>query len=153
MTADHPSFLMWLDPGKTTGLAWYDIEADQFFSGQYDEHDLIGVVELLADIYGHRMAVGWELYIQTPRSKGTAKYSLGEIAKVKAACEERGIEILKGQPSSARNLQSTVIFLRRLGWYAAGKRHANDAACHLFRYLIKQHPIPQNICKRLPAGY
>jgi hypothetical protein len=147
------SFVLWLDPGKVTGLAWYDIEADQFFSHQYLDHDLIDVLESLADVYGHRMAVGWGLYIQTPRSKGTAKYSLEAIGKVKELLEERGIEILKGQPSSARNFQSTVIFLRRLGWYAAGKQHANDAACHLFRYLIRQRPIPQNIRKRLPAGY
>lgn len=148
-----PSFIVWLDPGKTTGAAWYDIDADLFGSGQYDGHELPEVLASLIAAHRERIAIGWELYIQTSRSKGTAKYSLGEIAKVRAMCEEEHIPILKGQPSSARNLRSTVTFLRRLGWYAAGKEHANDAAAHLFRHLIKQRPIPENIRKRLPAGY
>ena len=77
----------------------------------------------------------------------------GEIAKVETLCNEREIPILKGQPSSARNLQSTVVFLRRLDWYRPGLGHANDAACHLFRHLIRMHPIPEKIRTRLPAGY
>lgn len=146
MTSE-PTFIVWLDPGKTTGAAWYDIPADRFGSAQYCEHELTGAVAALIDAHRERIAVGWELYLQTARSKGTAKYSLGEIAKVKALCEEEQVPVLKGQPSSARNLRSTVIFLRQLGWYTAGKEHANDAACHLFRYLIKQHPIPEKIRK------
>lgn len=147
------SFIVWLDPGKTTGLAWYDIDADRFGSGQYDEHELAQVMDSLVAVHRERIAIGWELYLQTSRSKGVSKYSVGEIAKMKALCRDQGIPELKGQPSSARNFQSTVVFLRRLGWYKRGQQHANDAAAHLFRWLIKQHPIPQNIRKRLPAGY
>lgn len=148
-----PTFIVWLDPGKMTGLAWYDIDADRFGSGQYDAHELVDVLDSLTSAHYPRIAIGWELYNQTPRSKGDAKYSLGEIAKVQALCEEERIPVLKGQPSSARSPRSTVVFLRRLGWYAAGKEHANDAACHLFRWLIKQRPVPEKIRKRLPAGY
>lgn len=148
-----PTLIVWLDPGKTTGAAWYDILTDHFDSAQYDEGELVGAVGALAEEHAGRVALGWELYIQTPRSKGTAHYSLGEIAKVKALCTELEIPVLKGQPSSARNLQSTVVFLRRLGWYRPGMRHANDAACHLFRHLIRMHPIPEKIRTRLPVGY
>lgn len=149
----EPTFIVWLDPGKVTGLAWYDITADRFGSAQYESDELMAVCDSLTATHTGRLAVGWELYIQTPRSKGTAKYSLGEIAKVKSLCEERHVPILKGQPSSARNLQSTVVFLRRLGWYRPGLGHANDAASHLFRHLIRMHPIPEKIRTRLPAGY
>lgn len=150
---NEPTFIVWLDPGKTTGLAWYDIDADRFGSGQYDEHELAQVMDSLTTAHRERIAIGWELYIQTPRSKGVSKYSVGEIAKLKALCRKQQIPELKGQPSSARNLQSTVIFLRRLGWYRPGLGHANDAAAHLFRWLIKQHPIPENIRSRMPPGY
>lgn len=148
------SFIVWIDPGKTTGVAWYDIDADLFGSGQYDEHELIPALDALITAHHGRIAVGWELYIQTPRSMGDAKYSLGEIARVKALCEKRDVPVLKGQPSSARHLKGTIVFLRRLGWYAAGKEHANDAACHLFRWVIRMvRPTPPHIRKRLPAGY
>lgn len=145
--SEAPSFIAWCDPGKTTGVAWYDIPADLFGSAQYDEHQLVPALESLIAAHRERIAVGWELYLQTARSKGDGQYSLGEIAKIKALCETRQVPVLKGQPSSARNLKSTVIFLRRLGWYAPGKEHANDAACHLYRYLIKQHPVPERIRK------
>lgn len=149
----EPSFVVWLDPGRTTGLAWYDITADRFGSGEYDSGELADVLDALTTAHTGRIAIGWELYLQTPRSKGTASFSLGEIAKVRALCEERGVPVLKGQPSSARSLRSTVVFLRRLGWYRPGLGHANDAACHLFRQLIRMRPIPENIRTRLPAGY
>lgn len=148
-----PRFIVWLDPGKTTGLAWYDIDTDRFGSGQYDGDELMTVLDSLTTVHRDRIAVGWEMYLQTPRSKGIAHYSVGEIAKVRAMCAERGLPVLKPQPSSARNLQSTVVFLRRLGWYRPGLGHANDAACHLFRHLIRRHPIPEKIRTRLPSGY
>ena len=149
----EPTFVVWLDPGKVTGVAWYDITADRFGSAQYEDDELMDVMDALTTAHQERIAVGWELYIQTQRSKGIASYSLGHIAKVQALCKERGVTVLKGQPSSARNLQSTVVFLRRLHWYRPGLGHANDAACHLFRHLIRMHPIPEKIRTRLPAGY
>lgn len=149
-----PSFIVWLDPGKTTGAAWYDLDADRFGSGQYGAAELAELLDSLIDAHHDRIAIGWELYINTPRSVGDSEYSQGEIAKAEALCRRRGVTVLKGQPSSARHAKSTVIFLRRLGWYAAGKEHANDAACHLFRWLIRTvRPTPQNIRKRLPEGY
>lgn len=149
----EPDFIVWLDPGKTTGLAWYDLPADRFGASQHDGGELIQVLDALATAHQGRIAIGWELYLQTPRSKGTAKYSLGEIAKVAELCEERGITVLKGQPSSARMAKSTIVFLRRLGWYRPGLQHANDAACHLFRHLIRLRPVPESIRRGLPPGY
>lgn len=148
-----PSFIVWLDPGKTTGLAWYDITADRFGSGEYDSVELADVLDALTTAHAEQIAIGWEMYIRTPRSKGIANYSTDEIAKVGALCAKRHIPVLKPQPSSARNLQSTVVFLRRLGWYRPGMGHANDAACHLFRHLIRMRPIPEKIRTRLPNGY
>lgn len=147
------ALFVWLDPGETTGVAWYDLDADRFGSGQYASDELLPHLEALMDTYGNRVAIGWELYVQTPRSPGTASFSLGEIARVRALCADRGVRVLKPQPSSARNLRSTVVFLRRLGWYRPGLGHANDAACHLFRHMIRMHPVPEKIRTRLPVGY
>lgn len=154
MTSRQP-VIVWFDPGKTTGAARYDPETDHFASGQYTDVELHAMLLALIDNYRGRLAVGWELYIQTPRAKpGTqAKYSHHAIGIIENLCEKHDVPVLKGQPSSARSLKSTVVFLRRLGWYTPGKPHANDAACHLFRHLIRQRPVPENIRKRLPAGY
>lgn len=149
------SVIAWFDPGLTTGGAVYDTEADVFTSAQYTYGELEPLIDHLVERHGDRLAVGWELYIQTPRPRpgSTAKFSLTAIGHIKGRCEAHNVPVLKGQPSSARSLPSTVVFLRRLGWYAPGLQHANDAAAHLFRHLIKQKPVPERVRKRLPAGY
>jgi hypothetical protein len=158
--------IAWFDPGLTTGGAVYDITADRFTSGQYSavldvtsgQYSYEELGQCLADLqymYEGRLAVGYELYIQTPRPRpgSNAKPSNDAIAVIDQACQQYGIPQIKGQPSSARMAGSTTVFLRRLGWYQPGQQHANDAACHLFRHLIRMKPVPENVRKGLPLGY
>lgn len=147
--------IAWYDPGLTTGSAIYDIAADHFRSWQSTHDELPGNVRHLHDTYGDRLAVGWELYIQTPRPRpgSEAKHSVKAITLITEICETYDIPVIKGQPSSARMAKSTVVFLRRLGWYRPGQQHANDAACHLFRHLIRMKPVPENVRAGLPLGY
>lgn len=150
-----PDVIAWFDPGLTTGGAVYDILADRHASGQYTYEELGHYLDALYDVHGERLAIGWELYIQTPRPRPGAKaeHSQKAIEIISQRCEEHGIPVLKGQPSSARMARSTVIFLRRLGWYKPGQQHANDASCHLFRHLIKMKPVPEKVRSGLPLGY
>jgi len=152
---NEPDVIAWFDPGTTTGGALYDITNDRFDSKQYSAEELPVAVEALCIGYGRRLAVGYELYIQTPRPRpgSSAKPSNDAIAVIDAACARHATPQIKGQPSSARMLGGTLVFLRRLGWYRPGTRHANDAACHLFRHLIRMKPVPENIRRALPEGY
>lgn len=147
--------IAFFDPGLTTGGAVYNITDNLFTSGQYTTEALPTVVEGLAVAYGERLTVGYELYIQTPRPRpgAKAKHSNTAIAIIDQVCEKYGIPVLKGQPSSARMAKSTTVFLRRLGWYKEGQGHANDAACHLFRHLIRMKPVPEKVRQGLPPGY
>jgi hypothetical protein len=147
--------IAWFDPGLTTGGAVYDIEADRFESGQYDLEHLALHLGVLYGRFGDRLAVGWELYVQTPRPRpgSKAEYSNTAIAVLDQLCTQYGIPVLKGQPSSARMAASTKVFLRRLGWYRAGQPHANDAACHLFRHIVRMKPVPEKVRAGLPPGY
>lgn len=147
--------IAWFDPGLTTGGAVYDLAADHHRAGQYDYVSLPEHLALLHRTYGERLAVGWELYVQTPRPRPGSKaaYSTTAITIIENFCSQHGIPVLKGQPSSARMAGSTVVFLRRLGWYKEGLQHANDASCHLFRHLIKRKPVPEKVRAGLPPGY
>lgn len=155
MTQPERDVVAWFDPGLTTGAAVYDITDDRFFSGQYSYDQLANHLDTLLLTYGGRLAVGWELYVQTPRPRPGSKavHSNRAITVINDYCEQHGIPVIKGQPSSARMALSTKVFLRRLGWYRAGRQHANDAACHLFRHLIRMKPVPENVRKGLPPGY
>lgn len=150
----EPTFIVWTDPGQTTGAAWYDMELSVFGSGQYDLDDLRRKLTALRGIFGDRMALGWELYISTSGGArtGTPTPSNKAIGMMQSLADEQGIVLLKPQPSSARNLGS-VTFLRRLGWYKPGKGHANDAAQHLLAHLIRQRPMHEPIREKLFPGY
>lgn len=152
---NEPDVIAWFDPGLTTGGAAYDITGDRFMSGQYSYGELHQHLASLHLAYGEHLAVGWELYIQTsrPRPGSKAAHSLKAIGIISDFCEEYGVPVIKGQPSSARTFGSTRVFLRRLGWYKPDQPHANDAACHLFRHLIRMKPVPEKVRKGLPPGY
>lgn len=151
----EPGVIAWFDPGLTSGAAVYDIADDRFRSWQSTDEELPGDLDHLYDRYGERLAVGWELYIQTPRPRpgSKAEYSVRAISIIARICDDFGVPVIKGQPSSARLAKSTTVFLRRLGWYQPGQQHANDAACHLFRHLIRMKPVPERIRSGLPLGY
>lgn len=148
------TFVVWADPGFVTGLAWYDQKHRFFNSWQYSIDDLRPQLLRLFDLADGRMALGYEDFIVT--SGGACSSSpedpLQVIQLLRDFAQERGIPLLKPQPSSARRLGQRV-FLRRLGWYRPNQGHANDAAMHALAYLLKQRPIPQQIRETLYPDY
>ncbi len=150
---ERQNVIVWLDPGFTTGLAWWDPETGKFFSGQFDDDvELAETLAALAENVPGRLAVGYEQYIVTPRGKGTPSHSLKVIGQVSKMAQEGLFELLKPVPSSSRKV-ATPVFLKRLGWYKPGKVHANDAAQHLLAYLMRQRPMPAHIKHKLFPGY
>jgi hypothetical protein len=152
---DARTFIVWLDPGQTTGLASYDLETSTFMSWQYDHDDLERrFVQDLFPLYADRMVIGYEKYIVTsggPRTS-TPKHAIEATTIVWLLAAGADVPVLKPQPSSARKLGSTVM-LRRLGWYKPGKVHANDASQHLLSHLLKMRPMPRAIREKLFPGY
>lgn len=149
------TFVVWLDPGLTTGVAHYDLTDGIFNSRQFDLLTLRDYfTEALIPAFGDRMAVGWEMFLNTSGGSRTsdAGPSNQTIGVVRSLAGEHGIPLLKPQPSSARKLGS-VVLLRRLGWYRAGQGHANDAAQHLLADLLKRSPMPHEIRTKLFPGY
>jgi hypothetical protein len=147
--------VVWLDPGKLTGLASWDESATAFRSWQYDEEDLMRRLWTLSELYEGRIALGWEKYIVTGgggAKRGDAHYSQQVIGTVNTAARTSGWQILPSMPSSARALGSPAM-LRRLGWHKPGKDHANDAAQHLLAYLLRQRPMSSHVRHKLFPGY
>lgn len=148
------TFIVWLDPGATTGCAAIDLETMVFSSGQYDLDGLREHLYTLIPTVGRRMAIGWEMFIGTSGGAKTSTPGPSNevIGMVRSLAQQCGIEILKSQPSSARSLGSPA-FLRRMGWHKPGKGHANDASQHLLAHLLKMRPMPDAIRGKLFPGY
>ena len=144
----QPDILVWLDPGLTTGIAWFN--GERFDSCQLIFQD-VGVW-LTSHLLGlrERAHVGWEHYVVTGGGGrfGTPAPSLETIGMTRWICHEHGATILPAQPSSARKLGGDDK-LKRLRWYKPGKRHANDAANHLLSYLLRTHSLPPELAGRL----
>jgi hypothetical protein len=147
---------IWLDPGKTTGIAGWDYANEQFTSIEVgDDLKALGLhLELLAsmqdggiisDMPG-RIELGWERYVITPGNTrhGTAYWSLEVIGVAHYLALKHGFTILKPQMSSAM-AACTDERLKKIGWHKPGKPHANDAARHLLRYMLKAGTLPVEI--------
>jgi hypothetical protein len=145
--------VIFLDPGKTTGLASWNYEYDTFNSTQTPPEDVLALgnwLELLAltndDNPSFHVAVGWERFIVTPSTvrHGTAYWSLEVIGMVKYLCLKYGFTMLQPQLPSQMSL-ITDTRLKAAGWYKPGKPHANDSARHLMKFLLKTHALPIDV--------
>lgn len=152
--SDERNFVVWADPGLMTGLAWYDVPADDFQSGQYGPEDLVRKLDQLAKGRRRRLLLGYEKFIATSggRKTSSSEYSQRAIRVLDDWAFTAEVPVLRSQPSSARNL-GQVVWLRRLGWYKPGKGHANDAAQHLLADLLRRQPMPHAIRSKLFPGY
>lgn len=166
---------VWLDPGKLTGIAaWYH-DREEFTSVQADFKGTGEWLELLAaytpaatppsyrfinDLYypacnitePSEICIGWEQYVVTPGNTrhGTAYYSLEVIGMARWIATKHDLTILQPQMSAMMAI-ATDERLKLLGWYKAGKPHANDAARHLLRYCIKEDALPEHLKQKIFA--
>jgi len=139
--------VIWLDPGKTTGIAFYDTVDGYFTSSQYDfaatGEYLDGMMTTWNDL-----AIGWEQYIIAPGHSGTAAFSLEVIGMTRWLAHHHDVLVLPAVPSAARKLGSDDK-LKKLGWYTPGTRHANDAAAHMLAWLLRTKKLLPELQNRL----
>lgn len=146
-----PSTVAWFDPGRTTGIALWDSRTNIFTSIQTGSLLATGRwVEMLLLTNDEdplfQLAIGWERYIITPGNTrhGTAYWSIETIGMLRFLALNHEITILDPQVSS----MMTAIpddRLKAIGWYSPGKPHANDAARHLARYMLKAGILPADL--------
>lgn len=150
---------IWLDPGKTTGIAGWNYEHRVFTSLEIaDDIKALGLhLEMVASLAGSaqifdgcpsRVELGWERYVITPGNTrhGTAYWSLETIGVAHYLALKHGFTILKPQMSSVMTAVPDHR-LKAIGWHKPGKPHANDAARHLLRYMLKAGLLPIEIWK------
>lgn len=123
------------DPGKTTGWARLT-GADSFASGEVDlETTLHFVFENLKS--GSKPVIICEDFIFTAETakKSRQTWSTEGIGVLRFLAREFGCEFVLQSPASAKSF-GTNDKLKIMGWYTAGKQHANDAARHLMVYAV-----------------
>jgi hypothetical protein len=148
---DKP-FMIWCDPGKLTGVAWYDSAQEVFGSWQYDYADLKRkLCDFVRPGLLSRLQIGYERYIQLPGGYGESEHSTKAIDLIEETAVHYGFKVLAPRPAESRKLGNPE-FLKRLGWWLPGKVHANDAAQHLLAHLLRNKPIPDHVQRTLFAA-
>lgn len=131
-----------VDPGLTTGLCV--LLDENFFSVELE-----GPMEFLdyaVDLLDANQDRAWEVvcesFIINPQTikKSRQNYSLEIIGALRHICHVRAIPFTLQSPADGKSF-GTDDKLKRIGWYHAGKGHANDSARHLLVYSVQHGRI------------
>lgn len=117
-----------IDPGQTTGFAWrapddslrqVQVPGSEITTILNGLHATYGITEVVAENFRSRPG---------PAVNLSASEALGAI---QLWCEERGIRMVRQEPSAAKKVFDNDR-LRECGGWKRGQNHARDATRHLF---------------------
>lgn len=125
--------LLAVDPGGTTGWAWWETATHRFDSGEeadwldwmynrLPEYDLIVIEKYTITMKTAKLSQQTDAL----RLTGALEYDAYPYHKV-----------IITTPAEAKSF-STDDKLKRMGWYRPGKGHANDAARHLLLTAVRR---------------
>lgn len=146
-----------IDPGTTTGIAWYDEEDafQPFGSAEIrGRHDLYTYLHknwglgLGADPVPDVVIIErWDVRTYTHKltNQDDPRYIIGYVEGV-CYMAPRRVRYTEQTPAEAKRF-STNKKLKTLGWYRGGEGHADDAARHLLVRLVKD--VHENILKEI----
>lgn len=126
-----------LDPGKTTGVATYDLRTGEFESSQLDYDGVCQLMMKVASEAPHIDLVSEDFVITVQTAKNTqATWSLELIGVARMVSRMYGgQDLILQMPANAKRMMSDDM-LKLIGWHKPGQGHANDAARHLGLYLL-----------------
>jgi hypothetical protein len=149
-----PAAVLWVDPGKMTGVAFYqtkpwtenwDYQALPYFAA--DEKPFGPAcrdIESMCAAWTGRLAFGWERFdINSETHKKTrggttdAMHIIGVCRYLAAryGCQQLP-EAAQHTPDKLEQEQ-----LKKLGWWVPGKDDAQSAAAHMLRWLVRSNEL------------
>ena len=128
-----------IDPGLTTGLAWFDTRSEVFDStevqGRYDLYDHLEVTWFELNAPSAVIIERWDVRKNTHQltNQDDVRYIIGWVD---GQCHRCRVPYHEQRPAEAKKF-ATDDKLKALGWYKGGFGHADDAARHLLVFLAK----------------
>lgn len=127
------SLIAAFDPGITTGVAW--LEDGVFHSDQFNEDLLYQWVDTRCEQFDHVQIEQFLINASTLR-KSRVMEPIWVTGYLRYAAWRCGFPVEFSKPSDVMAAFDDVA-LKRGKMHTPGKQHANDAARHLARYLVK----------------
>lgn len=147
-----PPYVLWLDPGATTGWAlWYTRE-QRLTQAEYDWDELVWRLEAWASSARRKTIIGCERFVITPdsaRRPGSIEALQVWGAARSAATRHDAFMFLDHQTSSMAKTSCPDEILQTLGWRRNTMGHANDAARHVYRWMCQEGVLPSTLRAKL----
>jgi hypothetical protein len=138
-----PPAVMWIDPGKVTGIAVYERSQPQQF--RVTELDFLAagiLIESWTLRYISMAWVGWEAFHVHPRTPpADAHYAIEMIGVARHWALRHQCRVLT-PPSPNDRKVATMAKLKTLGWWPPGQKDAQSAAQHLLAWLLRENEVP-----------
>jgi len=144
------SMYLALDPGLTTGVAYYETADRAGQPSKFSSFECEGRYELYEYLcvrwgFGGSLPYPscdaviierWDVRKNTHQlsNQDDVRYIIGYVDGI--VHRTRGVEYVEQRPAEAKSF-GTDAKLKKLGWFSGGAGHADDAARHLLVYLAK----------------
>jgi hypothetical protein len=131
------------DPGKGTGLGYFDLLTGDHWAGEYEYAEVAPKVQTLIRYGARRHAtvkVVCEKYVMTPGTKSAQPDALMHMGAIEWICRQENVPLVWQFPGPAKTAVPDAV-LRKLGWYRKTKDgHANDALRHVLLWVANNRP-------------
>jgi hypothetical protein len=144
--------VLWIDPGKITGIAlWVVRDGGGFFCDEMDFDNAAHAIEATCERYGRELDVGWEHFAIFPKTPpADAHHAIEMIGVARRAQRRNGCRnVGPAQPEQRKS--ATMARLKAIGWWVPGKDDAQSAAQHLLAWMERTGCVPDEQAVTLAA--
>lgn len=139
--------VLWIDPGKMTGLAYWAPWHQEWVVG-IEEYDFMQAADRIgAHCAAHRrwLLIGWEHFVITPKTPpDDAHHAIEMIGVARLYAQLHGCQILPVAMPDERLTVSRKM-LEAVRWWLPGKDDAQSAAQHLLAWMLRQDCVPNEV--------
>jgi hypothetical protein len=140
-----PPAVLWIDPGKMTGLALFTRHPYTFQAWEQGFIPAGDSIEHLCRVWNHQLAIGWEQFTVGPHTPGIdAHHAIEMIGVARRAAIKNRCQILTAATQEQRKI-ATQQMLESLGWWVPSADDAQSAACHMLAWMMRTGNEPDNI--------
>lgn len=135
--------ILGVDPGQTTGLAWWDEHSQRLeaTAQQPAQHAVVTLWRWLEEHVGEAVEVACERFQIGPRTlQASRQYDALHVAgAVRFKCGQLGVPYVEYPPATSKRLAHDDR-LHLLGLWKPGQGHANDASRQVVTHLASTRP-------------
>lgn len=133
--------VLWIDPGKMTGLAGWT-EFAGFYADEYEFMTAGDAIERMCELFGHGLYIGWEHFVIGPKTPAAdAHYAIEMIGVARRAALKHNCKNVGPAQPDQRN-KATMAMLQAIGWWVPGKDDAQSAAQHCLSWMMRNGCVP-----------